>query len=89
MILDKIEKRSHETLDFTGFADLKIPIKAFFHGRLEVYMENKEYEEIEKSADILQKNASNKCNAEIQKAQNYYNGYQQGIEDLLKCIRRN
>ena len=46
-------------------------------------------EEIEKSADILQKNASNKCNAEIQKAQNYYNGYQQGIEDLLKCIRRN
>ena len=33
-------------------------------------MENKEYEEIEKSADILQKNASNKCNAEIQKAQN-------------------
>ena len=46
-------------------------------------MENKEYEEIEKSADILQKNASNKCNAEIQKAQNYYNGYQQGIEDLL------
>ena len=64
-------------------------IEAFFHGRLEVYMENKEYEEIEKSADILQKNASNKCNAEIQKAQNYYNGYQQGIEDLLKCIRRN
>ena len=64
-------------------------IKAFFHGRLEVYVENKEYEEIEKSADILQKNASNKCNAEIQKAQNYYNGYQQGIEDLLKCIRRN
>ena len=52
-------------------------------------MENKEYEELEKSADILQKNASNKCNAEIQKAQNYYNGYQQGIEDLLKGIRRN
>ena len=45
-------------------------IGAFFHGRLGVYMENKEYEEIEKSADILQKNASNKCNAEIQKAQN-------------------
>lgn len=47
------------------------------------------YEEIEKNADILQKNASNKCNTEIQKAQNFYNGYQQGIEDLLKCIRRN
>ena len=52
-------------------------------------MDKKEYEEIEKNADILQRNASNKCNAEIQKAQNYYNGYQQGIEDLLKCIRRN
>ena len=52
-------------------------------------MEKTEYEEIEKAADTLQKNASNKCNAEIQKAQNYCNGYQQGIEELLKCIRRN
>lgn len=51
-------------------------------------MEKKEYEEIERTADILQKNASNKCNAEIQKTQNYYNGYQQGIEELLKSIRR-
>lgn len=49
-------------------------------------MEKKEYEEIEKNADILQKNASNKYNTEIWKAQNLYNGYQQGIEDLLKCI---
>ena len=31
MILDKIEKWSPETLDFTGFADLKTPIKAFFY----------------------------------------------------------
>lgn len=52
-------------------------------------MDKKEYEEIEKSANILQTNASHKCNAEIQKAQNYFNGYQQGVEDLLKCIRRN
>ena len=52
-------------------------------------MDKKEYEEIERNANILQTNASNKCNAEIQKAQNYCNGYQQGIEDLLKCIRRN
>ena len=51
-------------------------------------MDKKEYEEIEKNADILQKNTSNKCNAEIQKAQNFYNGYQQGVEDLLKSIRR-
>lgn len=51
-------------------------------------MDKKEYEEIEKNADILQHNASINCNAEIQKAQNYYNGYQQGVEDLLKCIRQ-
>ena len=36
MILDKIEKWSPETLDFTGFADLKTPIKAFFYVRKEV-----------------------------------------------------
>lgn len=52
-------------------------------------MDKKEYEAIEKDADILQRNASNKCNAEIQKAQNFYNGYQQGVEDLLRCIRQN
>ena len=41
-------------------------------------MDKKEYEEIEKNANILQHNASINCNADIQKAQNYYNGYQQG-----------
>lgn len=49
-------------------------------------MDKKEYEEIEKNANILQHNASINCNADIQKAQNYYNGYQQGVEDLLKYI---
>ena len=39
MILDKIEKWSPETLDFTGFADLKTPIKAFFYWR---NLENKQ-----------------------------------------------
>lgn len=52
-------------------------------------MDKKSMEEIEKNADMLQKNASIKCNTEIQKAQNYYNDYQQGIEDLVKCIRGN
>lgn len=52
-------------------------------------MDKKEYEEIEKKANQLEHNASIKCNSEIQKAQNFLNGYQQGIEDLLKCIRRN
>lgn len=51
-------------------------------------MDKKEYEEIEKNANILQHNASINCNADIQKAQNYYNGYQRGVEDLLKCIRQ-
>lgn len=51
-------------------------------------MDKKEYEEIEKNADILQHNASINCNAEVQKAQNYYNGYRHGVEDLLKNIRR-
>lgn len=63
-------------------------MKQLFHGENGIDGE-KEYEEIEKNADILQKNASNKCNTEIWKAQNFYNGYQQGIEDLLKCTRRN
>lgn len=39
-------------------------------------MDKKEYEEIEKSADTLEHNASTRCNAEIQKAQNFCNGYQ-------------
>ena len=51
-------------------------------------MDKKEYEEIENNANILQHNASITCNADIQKAQNYYNGYQQGVEDLLKYIRQ-
>lgn len=50
-------------------------------------MDKKEYEDIEKSANILEHGASTRCNTEIQKAQNLYNGYQQGIEDLLRCIR--
>ena len=52
-------------------------------------MDKKEYEEIERKANELEHNASIKCNVEIQKAQNFYNGYQQGIEDILKILRRN
>lgn len=51
-------------------------------------MDKKEYEEIERKADELEHNASIKCNAEVQKAQNFYSGYQQGIEDILKILRR-
>ena len=52
-------------------------------------MDKKEYEEIEKKANELEHNANIKRNSEIQKAQDFFNGYQQGIEDLLKCLRRN
>lgn len=52
-------------------------------------MEKNEYEELKKTADALQRNAGIQCSAEIQKAQNYRDGYIQGVEDLLKCVRRN
>ena len=51
-------------------------------------MGKEEYEKLEKNADTLEKNASRKCNADIQKAQNFYKGYQQGLEDLLRCARQ-
>ena len=51
-------------------------------------MDKKEYEEIERKANELEHNASIKCNAEVQKAQNFYNGYQQGLRDLLRCVSR-
>ena len=52
-------------------------------------MSDEEFEKLEKSANILEQNASLKCNQDVQKAQNFYNGYQQGIEDMLKILRRN
>lgn len=51
-------------------------------------MENTDYDYIEKQADRLQKNASDKRSNDINKINSYYEGYQQGIEDVLKCIRR-
>ena len=51
-------------------------------------MSKEEYEKLEKSADVLEKNASLKCKEKIQKAQDFYNGYQQALEDLLRCARQ-
>lgn len=51
-------------------------------------MNKEEYEKLEKNADTLEKNASRKCHADVLKAQNFYNGYQQGLEDLLRCARQ-
>ena len=44
-------------------------------------MDKKEYEEIERKANELEHNASIKCGVEVQKAQNFYNGYQKGISN--------
>lgn len=52
-------------------------------------MSDEEFEKLEKSANILEQNASLKCNSDVQKAQNFYNGYHQGLEGMLKILRRN
>lgn len=51
-------------------------------------MSDEEFKKLEKSANILEQNASLKCNSDVQKAQNFYNGYQQGLRDLLRCVSR-
>ena len=51
-------------------------------------MEKETYKEIEKSADSLQAAASRKKNHEIERANSFYDGYIQGIEDLLRDIRQ-
>lgn len=51
-------------------------------------MSDEEFEKLEESANILEQNASLKCNLDVQKAQNFYNGYQQGLRDLLRCVSR-
>lgn len=63
------------------------PVKGFEYSVPASWLNKGYIEEIEKSANILEHDASTRCNTEIQKAQNFYNGYQQGIEDLLRCIR--
>ena len=51
-------------------------------------MNKEEYEKMEKNADFLEKNECIKCKSEVLKAQSFYNGYQQGLEDLLKYARQ-
>ena len=45
-------------------------------------MNSQEYDQIEEAANSV------KCSRELEKAQKYKEGYEQGIEDLLRCIRR-
>lgn len=45
-------------------------------------------DQMEEAANRLQHEASVKCSRELEKAQKYKEGYTQGVEDLLRCIRR-
>lgn len=51
-------------------------------------MTNDEYKKLVENMNVLERNASNKCNFEIHKAQDFYNGYQQGLFDLMKCVEK-
>jgi hypothetical protein len=51
-------------------------------------MEKKEYEQIEETANRLQKMADERQAKAIRDANQYRDGYVQGVEDLLKSIRR-
>lgn len=51
-------------------------------------MEKKEYEQIEETANRLQKMADERQAKAIRDANQYRDGYVQGVEDLLKRIRR-
>ena len=51
-------------------------------------MMEKTYEEVEKTADSLQAAATRKKNLEVAKINRFYDGYIQGIEDLLRSIRQ-
>lgn len=51
-------------------------------------MNSQEYDKIEEAANRLQHEASVKYNRELGKAQKYKEGYTQGVEDLLRYIRR-
>ena len=51
-------------------------------------MEKKEYEQIEETANRLQKMADERQVKAIRDANQYRDGYVQGVEDLLKSIRR-
>ena len=51
-------------------------------------MEKETYEGIEKIADNLQAAAGRKKCREIERANSFYEGYEQGIEDMLRSIRQ-
>ena len=51
-------------------------------------MKSEEYKNLEESANILKENALTKCNLEVNKARDFYEGYQQAIWDLMKYVKK-
>lgn len=51
-------------------------------------MNKEEYDEIEEVANRLQHEAEVKYGREVEEAKKYREGYVQGVEDLLRWIRR-
>lgn len=51
-------------------------------------MNSEEYKSLKENADFLKENALAKCNLEVNKARNYYEGYQQAIWDLMKYVKK-
>ena len=51
-------------------------------------MEKETYKEIEKIADNLQASDVRKKCRELERANSFYEGYEQGIEDMLRSIRQ-
>lgn len=51
-------------------------------------MNKAEYEKLEEKANAMQHNSLIEMGKKIKEAQDYHQGYNQGIEDLLKYARR-
>lgn len=51
-------------------------------------MNNEEYKTLKENMDILKDNALAKCNLEVNKARDFYDGYQQAIWDIMKLVKK-
>lgn len=51
-------------------------------------MNKEEYEKLEKHANALQHDASAKMTRQLELTKKYFEGYNEGIEDLLRFARR-
>lgn len=51
-------------------------------------MNKADYEKIEEMANTIQHNSMIEMGKKIKEAQDYHQGYNQGVEDLLKNARR-